>query len=122
MSQSIEGTFGTLFILLVFAVFMFGLYIAREVRRNGFQRMRLQAGISIFVLVGGMSIITGRIWWWLHAAPLAAMKPILHAGAVITILGIICVIRVFAPDRWGGNVWIGSVVFAIAMAILFSFI
>ncbi|MEK9280971.1 hypothetical protein MTX25_09720 [Bradyrhizobium sp. ISRA432] len=39
---------------------MFGLYIAREVRKNGFQRMRLQAAISIFVFASGVCIITGR--------------------------------------------------------------
>lgn len=121
MSRSLEGTFGTLFVLLVFAVFMFGLYIAREIKQNGFERMRLQAGISIFVLVTGMSIITGRIWWWLHSSPVIVGKPVLHIGAVTTILGIICVIRVFAPDHWGRNVWIGSVLFAIAIAISFSF-
>ncbi|MCP1741692.1 hypothetical protein [Bradyrhizobium japonicum] len=84
--------------------------------------MRLQAGISIFVLVAGMSIITCRIWWWLHMSPVIVGKPILHVGAVITILGIICVIRVFAPDHWGRNVWIGSVLFAITIAILFSMV
>lgn len=122
MSRSLEGTFGTLFVLLLFACFMFGLYIAREIKQNGFQRMRLQGGISIFVLVGGMSIVTNRIWWWLHTTPVFVGKPILHAGAFITILGVICVIRVFAPDQWGRNVWIGSSLFAIAMATLFFFI
>ena len=127
-ARFLEGMNGTLFVLLVFGCFMFGLYIARQIRESGFARMRLQAAISIFVLIFGEAIERGWVWYWRHlqnagqAADWMINNPALMAGAFIEILGIVCVIRVFAPDHWGRNIWIGSIVFAIAMTVMFFFI
>lgn len=127
IARSLEGVFGALFVLLFFACFMFGLYITREIIRNGFQRTRLQAAISIFVMSAGAAIVNARVWWWCHLtnggadAAWLIDSPFLLLGAFIEILGVICVIRVFAPDHWGRNVWIGSSVLAAAIAALFIY-
>lgn len=127
-ARFLEGMNGTIFMLLLFGCFMFGLYISRQIRESGFKRMRLQAGISIFVLIAGEAIERGWVWYWRHLqnggqpADWMVNNPVLMAGAFIETLGIICVIRVFAPDHWGKNIWIGSAIFAVAMTILFFFI
>ncbi|MGY3387796.1 hypothetical protein ACVWW6_000387 [Bradyrhizobium sp. USDA 3311] len=127
-ARFLEGMNGVLFFLLLFGCFMFGLYIAREVIRSGFQRMPLQAAISIFVLIGGEAVARGWLWWWRHLvnrgldAGWMIEDPVLLVGAFVEILGIICVIRVFAPDHWGRNVWIGSSLFATTLTVLFFYI
>ncbi|MGX1077174.1 hypothetical protein AB7M45_007784 [Bradyrhizobium elkanii] len=49
MLKLLEGANGTLAFLLIFACFMFGVYMAREILENGVKRVRLQAAISLFV-------------------------------------------------------------------------
>ncbi|WP_454629497.1 hypothetical protein [Bradyrhizobium cenepequi] len=126
-TRFLEGMNGTLFVLLIFACFMFGLYIAREIRKNGFNRARLQAAISIFVLMSGEAVVRGWIWRWRHIsnsggdAAWMVHDPVLLVGAIVETLGVICVIRVFAPDHWGRNVWIASSVLAMVIAAFFSY-
>nr|DAH82756.1 MAG TPA: GGDEF domain protein [Caudoviricetes sp.] len=107
----LEGMNGTLFFLCVCCEMMFGIYIAKEIAKNGYVRARLQAAISIAVFVAGDGSIRGWVWWWRHqlnrGLDVEWMQghPILMIGALIEIFGIMCMIRVFAPDSWGKYVW-----------------
>ncbi|MGX1077173.1 hypothetical protein AB7M45_007783 [Bradyrhizobium elkanii] len=49
-------------------------------------------------------------------------SPVLLITALIQILGVACVIRVFAPDRWGREVWIFTTIVAAAIAVTISLI
>lgn len=126
--QFLEGMNGTLFMLLIFACFMFGLYIVREMVVNGYQRTRLQAAISIFVTLSGEALIRGWVWWWRHIentggdAAWMGKHPVLLYGALIEIVGIMCVIRVFAPDSWGRNIWLVSTLVASGAATVFLYL
>jgi hypothetical protein len=123
----LEALNGTLFNLLLFGSFMFGVYMLREIRMNGFQRARLQAAISIFVLISGEAVIRGWIWYWRHldntGQPVGWMSnhPTLVLGAAWEIIGIICVIRVFAPDTWGRNVWVVTTLVATGVTTAFMY-
>jgi hypothetical protein len=123
----LEGLNGTLFVLLIFACFMFGIYIAREMIENGYQRTRLQAAISIVVFFTGEAVIRGWVWYWRHlenrSADISWMDhhPALLVGLFIQILGVICVIRVFAPDSWGRNIWFVSSLFAVGVVTAFMY-
>lgn len=123
----LEGMNGALFIEVAFACFMFGLYICREVLRNGFVRTRLQAAISIFVFLSGEAVIRGWMWWWRHlenqglSTEWMNHHPVLLVGATLQMLGVVCVIRVFAPDSWGRNIWFMSVVVAVAVSTAFAY-
>lgn len=123
----LEGMNGTLSFLLAFGCIMFLAYISREIKENGFERTRLQGGISIFVLIFGEMISRSWIWWWRHlensgdSADWMVRSPVLYIGAGIEILGIICVIRVFAPDKWGRNVWFVTTLLAVSLAVIFLF-
>lgn len=127
-SRLLEGLSGTLFFLLVFACAMFLVYLTREVFQNGFKRTRLQAAISILVLIFFGAVICGPIWWLFHLessgvlANWASLRPWLITGTAGEILGIICVIRVFAPDNWGRNIWIVSSLMAIGIAAAFFYV
>lgn len=124
-SRFLEGMNGTLFILVLFAFAMFALYITREIFANGFIRTRLQAAISIAVFLAGEAIIRGWVWWWRHQINAGADSswmdhhPVLALGAATQIIGAVCMIRVFAPDPWGRNVWIASALLAVGVAWLF---
>lgn len=125
MSRLLEALNGTLFFLLLFACAMFFVYMAREILQNGFHRTRLQAAISILVLIFFEAVTRGPTWWMHHlenagsSIDWSGMQPTLLAGAVGEIVGIICVIRVFAPDSWGRNVWLVSSLMAIGIAAAF---
>jgi hypothetical protein len=124
----LEGMNGTLFLLVVFACVMFGIYIVREIRRNGFQRTRLQGAISIFAFMIGEAMIRGWIWYWRHTENSGGnvewmlFNPILAVGAFVQILGVICVIRVFAPDQWGRNMWVVTSFLAVTLGLVFALV
>lgn len=124
----LEGMNGTLANLLIFGAVMFLIYIGREIYRNGLARRRLEAAISILALIVGEAMIRGWVWMWRYLEnrnlDVSWMKdhPVLLAGVLVEILGIICVIRVFAPDSWGRNVWIISTGVAIGLATVFSYL
>lgn len=124
----LEGMNGTLANLLIFGAVMFSIYIGIEVKDNGFSRQRLQAGISILVLLVGDAMIRGYIWLYRYLEnrghDITWMKDhwFLPAGILVEIVGIICVIRVFAPDRWGSKLWLVSSLLAIALATVFSYL
>ncbi len=123
-----EAMNGTLFVLLFFAVFMFGVYIVKEVAANGYNRTRLQAAIAIIVTFFGDAVIRGWVWHWrrLESAgrPNEWMEhhPMLVVGLGVEILGIICVIRVFAPDHWGRNIWLVSTLIAVGVTTFFMYL
>lgn len=118
----LEGMNGALFLEIVFALVMFGLYIGREVLLNGFDRLRLQAAISIFVVLSGEATIRGWVWWWRHLENLGRSSawmnehPVLFVGATVQMVGMVCMVRVFAPDGWGRSAWFTSALLAIAVA------
>jgi hypothetical protein len=124
----LEGMNGTLFFLLMFACFMFGVYIAREAISNGYQRNRLQAAIAVFVFFCGEAMNRGWLWYWRHLenngmdASWMMKHHVLLVGAMIQTLGVICVIRVFAPDAWGRNIWLISALVAIGVATAFMYL
>lgn len=124
----LEAMNGTLFVLLVFACFMFGVYILREVWLNGFQRTRLQAAIAILVCFAGDGVVRGRVWYWRHCENLSLSpscnegRGLLLLGALIEIIGVVCIIRVFSPDNWGRNVWFISSLIAIGIATAFVYL
>ena len=126
-SRFLEGMNGTLFALVAFACIMFGVYIAREVKRNGFSRTRLQGAISIFVFMVGEGVIRGWVWYWRHTenrggdVEWMTRNPTLAVGAAIQIIGVICIIRVFAPDHWGRNMWIMTTFLSVVVATMFMF-
>ena len=125
-TRFLEGMSVALFILVVFACFMFGLYIGREVHKQGFNRTRLQASISIFVVLSGEAVILGWIWYSLENAGTdigwMSRNPILMLGMVTHMLGVICVIRVFAPDTWGRSVWFITSLIAVGFATAFMYL
>jgi hypothetical protein len=120
-----EAMNGTLFVLLLFAVVMFGVYSVREMIINGFSRTRLQASIACGVTFLGDAVIRGWVWYWRHLENAGVSNdwmehhPTLVVGLVFEILGIICVIRVFAPDRWGRNMWVISTLVSIGVTTFF---
>ncbi|SEC00277.1 hypothetical protein [Bradyrhizobium erythrophlei] len=127
-SRLIEGLSGTLFFLLVFACTMFVAYMTREILQNGFHRTRLQAAISIFVLLFFQALIFGPVWWMCHIESAGAavnwdgLRSILIVSSAGEILGIVCVIRVFAPDSWGRNIWFISSLVAAGLAAAFFYV
>lgn len=66
MLKLLEGANGTLAFLLIFACFMFGVYMAREILENGVKRVRLQAAISLFVAFAPEAASRIWIWYWRH--------------------------------------------------------
>jgi hypothetical protein len=124
----LEGMNGALFIELTFALIMFGLYIGRETLRNGFVRARLQAAISIFVVLAGEAMIRGWVWWWRHlenagqSSAWMSHHPVLLIGASVEMLGVVCIIRVFAPDDWSRSAWFTSAVAAITIATALAYL
>ncbi len=46
----------------------------------------------------------------------------LVVGLGVEILGIICVIRVFAPDHWGRNIWLVSTLIAVGVTTFFMYL
>lgn len=127
-SRFLEGMNGALFILLACCAVMFLLYVIRETWYHGFERARLQAGISVLVFVAGEAVSRAWIWWWRylenrgHDNTWMAEHPVLFIGAGVQIIGLVCMIRVFAPDHWGRNIWIAFVSLAIAVTLLFTFL
>lgn len=119
---------GTLFVLVLFTLLMFAVYVGREILAHGFDRMRLQAGISIAVFVAGEAVIRGWVFWWrrldIVGADVSWMNnhPVLAIGAALQIVGAICMLRVFAPDHWGRNVWILSSLIAVGASTAFLYL
>ncbi|MCP1852767.1 MULTISPECIES: hypothetical protein [unclassified Bradyrhizobium] len=128
MFKLLEGANGTLAFLLLFACFMFGVYIIREITLNGVKRVRLQAAISLCVAFAPEAASRMWIWYWRHlengGADVDSMlhSPVLLITALVQIVGVACVIRVFAPDRWGREVWIFTTLVAAAIAVTLSLI
>ncbi|MEY9880510.1 hypothetical protein [Bradyrhizobium sp. USDA 329] len=50
------------------------------------------------------------------------LRSILIVSTAGEILGIVCVIRVFAPDSWGRNVWLISSLIPAGLAAAFFYI
>lgn len=124
----LEGMNGSLANLLLFGSVMFTIYAVREIMLNGFARKRLEAAIAILVLIFGDAVIRGWLWLWRYlenrGQDVTWMKdhPVLVVGVLVEMFGIICVIRVFAPDAWGRNVWAISTMVAIGLATVFSYL
>lgn len=116
---------GALFVLVLFTLAMFAVYLGREILAHGFDRMRLQAGVSIAVFVTGEAVIRGWVFWWRRLDSIGAdaawmtNHPVLAIGAALQIAGAVCMLRVFAPDNWGRGVWMLSSLVAIGVAAFF---
>lgn len=124
----LEAMNGTLFVLVLFAATLFAVFIVGEIVKNGFRRSTLRYSISIFVFLVGEGIIRGWVWWWRHLQNIGADvrwmdgHPMLSIGAFTQILGVICIIRVFAPDGFGSYAWVGSALLAAGVVLGFVYI
>lgn len=124
--EMLEALNGVLAVLLVSVSTVFGIYILHEYRAHGFQRMRMSAALAIFASCFGSGINRGWVWWWRHLvnngepAQWMANHPVLQVSVLIQAVGLICLLRVFVPDRWKGRLWlvIGAVVVASLLPIV----
>lgn len=96
-----------------FMIAIFCRYIAIETGQHGFMRMRFRAAIAICTLGLGLLISRGWIGWavWADRHGIANARdfiggyvPVIALG--IKIAGILCIVRVFAPDDWGDKAWL----------------
>ncbi len=99
-------------------------YFTIEVLKNGFRRMRLQASIAISVTIFGEVIVRGWVWYLRHLQNAgidttfltgmpSMMVPIV--GTLIEAFGMLCMIRVFAPDKWGDYAWLACGAIAVIL-------
>lgn len=121
-----EGMNGALFLDLSFALFMFGIYIVFELRRDGY-RMRARAAVSVFVMLCGELILRGWFWLWRiqinasHSVAWMDAWPVVPLGMSIEMLGVLCLIRVFSPDSWSRQTWLAVAVISVMVACAAAF-
>lgn len=123
----LEALNGTLMVLLIGLMLLFGRYIVIELVRAGWApgRRNRTAAISVFTFLLGDFIIRTNIWLWRHLEnrqmDIAPYKDALLigtvVGAVVSIFGGICIARHFAPDRWKQWPWIIITTAALAFGI-----
>jgi hypothetical protein len=121
-----ESMNGAVFLALAFAVVMFGLYLWDEMRENGY-RTRAKAAASISGMLAGEMILRG--WFWVRAWRIDGYKvsewisgyPITSAGKVIEMVGVLCLIRVFAPDHWSRATWVAVGMASVVIAVVAGF-
>ena len=116
--------------LAIMAVAIFLRYLGLVVAAHGHLRglTRESAAIAIAVTMVGESLTRGWTFWaryaeatqrdvyWMNDWPWAATPAL---GALVTALGILCVIRVFSPGIWGARAW--AVCAGLAVAITTGF-
>lgn len=120
-------------VLILFGRYLYieACWIAQRYRANGAleHSNRIQAATAIFVTILGE--VTNRMWtWvllflqtsgrdasWLTRPPYSSI-PIF--GSFVTMVGMLCMVRVFTPDEWGNNGWVISGIIALiaAMAVI----
>lgn len=110
---------------LTLAAFMF-LYLVRKWRLYGWEarfRDEVQAAVAFLTLMIGHSILRAWGTLLLHAQakgiPLWQLEnqvPIGLGGLVISVLGMLCAIRVFSRVDWGHWGWLGASAAALALA------
>lgn len=117
--------------LCALVVIIFGRYIIFEVYRNGIRRTRLRAAIGISVAMSGEVVTRGSAAIGRHLENIGSttrwmLDPpwgfVPLVGAIITTIGLLCLIRVFSPDEWGAWGWIAcaAVAFAVTGITVFS--
>lgn len=131
----IESVNCAVWVLEICVVVLLGRYLVVEAywiiqryKETGqFEHMnRTSAANAIFVMALGDG--TRRIWtWagaylelsdqdskWLSAWPYS-IAPVL--GSIITMVGMLCMVRVFTPDEWGHRTWLACAGIAGASAL-----
>lgn len=83
----------------------------------------INAAIAIYVFAVGDTIVRGHVWLWRHMLnagyhdfPLFLTPLVL--GGVISLVGLLCKIRIFTIYRLGNKAWISSLIVAVVLVIL----
>lgn len=128
----IEIINGTLFIICIGIATFFGCYIVKQIQRFGFGLsgyLMSEGAIAMFVFVIGDAIVRGSIWYMRHAMNISESSAELQAngtavamvGVLIASLGGLCIIRIFAPQKFGPWPWIVTAALALSFGLAFAF-
>lgn len=102
--------------------FIFGHYLSKKMRHDGwYASLDNQAAVSLFVYFAGESIARGwsvmLLWTYAHGGDAAAVESkylVGLVGASVALVGAVCCVRIFAPDKWGFVGWITGPILAVA--------
>jgi hypothetical protein len=89
--------------------------------------MRVQAAVSIEVMLLGEMILRGWFWYFRimsdsgHSAEWMRAWPVVPIGMSVQMLGALCLIRVFSPDGWSRQTWLAVGMASIVVAWVAAF-
>lgn len=126
-----EAANGTMFVMLGFSALFFALYLLRAKRESGGRRWRVvikyddnKTALALFTVLTGAAVKDGALWWALffrihggEGKP-ALVTMVFLVGSMITIWGLICLMRTLSHYDWNRWAWaflaMSAVVFGIA--------
>jgi len=125
-----EAVDGFLLVMLLFTTGYFVFYLFREfrTRRNwrAFHNSENNAAIALLTIMLGLLMKNGAEWWWFHlhnkgqVSQWPILVPMLVGGTLISVWGLICLLRTLARHDWPRWVWALLTLIAVAFGIFFT--
>lgn len=125
-----EACSGAVFLMMVFFVVFLAFWLLKEYRHNPLKRLfdsyEFKAAFGMFTMFCGLAAKNGVNWWYLHIrnqgqlVNYPIMLPIFIAGTLVSLWGMVCLMRALAPYEWGSTRWIWLAFFAVAFGISFA--
>lgn len=124
-AQLLEAVYAAIVVGCAVAVVLVVRYLVIEVRKHGLERYRAQAAVSLLVLFTGQFAMAGSIWWVRYRAN-SGLPPdwfvthqdwFIASSATVLLLGLLCYIRVWSPEKWGAWPWLGTAAVMAAFAL-----
>lgn len=124
----LEVVNGTLALICLAALVVFGSYIVGRIRSD-MEEGGLSLAVAFFTFILGDAIIRGTVWVqyratnWGYRIAWESLAPFIVLGALISIIGGACVIRVLVPQRrpWHGYLW-ATLVVVVALGTTVGFV
>ncbi len=117
-STFLEAVHGAFSILYLCACYIFGHYIW-EKRALGYEYV--SPAIALVTIWIGYFISETLIWYHkdeISDILISIPSVIFLLGLIISLIGVLCTIRIFSPNRWGNWGWIVSLIMATCSMIV----
>jgi hypothetical protein len=126
-SEFIEISNGVMTVINIAIMFTFCGYAWRS-WRSGMSYMDVKPAMAFSVLIIGASSTRAWAWLWIwqsnRGIPTQWMDiyPVNPIGLIITVVGGLCVLRIFTPKDWSWTVWLATLILAAFIPTVIFFV
>ena len=115
----------TLFFAIFLATWLYNTW-KKNPKRHIFRTYEVKAAFGLFTMFCGLTAKVGAEWWFLHLknqgqnVSYPIMVPLFVFGTLVSLWGMVCLMRSLAPYEWGATRWFWLFICALAFGIFFA--